>query len=522
MTAHPEGDPRTPHLVDARAAVTTRPQAPLFASLFARLAVLLFLLFGAFAVVQALAGLWIAAMQRHELDQRLNRELAEHLVAETTILDRGEIQSSNLEHIFHMLMVINPRIEVYLLDPRGKILAYSAPEGHVRRDRVALEPITELLAESERMPIFGDDPRDPSGRKVFSVATIGDPDSPEGFLYVVLSGEGYDSVADRLRASYFLRLGVWTAPASAAIALLCGLLVVRLLTRRLAQLDLKMQAFATETLKDGSGDGVWDDSSSAAAARWGGDEVARLELSFRRMADRIRSQMEELRSVDRLRRELVANVSHDLRTPLAALQGYLETLTLKHETLAGEERREYVEIALRHAERLGRLVADLFDLATLEAGQAEVRMEPFNAAELAQDVVQKYRLSAEEAGIALDAVLPQNLAFVRGDIGLVERAVENLLQNAIRHTPEGGTITVRLASSDSGIEMRVEDTGCGIAPECLPRIFDRFYRASNDPGEGAGLGLAITRRIVELHGSQITVDSRPEVGTTFCFTLPWA
>jgi signal transduction histidine kinase len=119
------------------------------------------------------------------------------------------------------------------------------------------------------------------------------------------------------------------------------------------------------------------------------------------------------------------------------------------------------------------LVTDLFELATLEAGKSPLHLEPFSVGELAQDVVQKYRLAAEDADVDLVAVLPRDLPFVRGDIALVERALENLLQNALHHTPAGGTVSVLLERRDVGVQIRVEDTGCGIVPERLARILDR-------------------------------------------------
>lgn len=473
-------------------------------------------------------------LHQEELDQRLNRELAKNLVADSRLLRRGTLQEEDLEHLFHNLMVINPRIEVYLLDTEGRILTYSAPAGRVRGERVSLEPIREFLARGDPFPLRGDDPRHPERPRVFSVAPIpagAAGEEVEGYLYVVLGGEAYESVARMLESSYILRLSVWMGLAAVLVVGVTGVWIFRLLTRRLRRLDRRMRGLATLGTPPGeeaSTDAPVTDARTPDPgpdrAPASGDEIDRLEATFERMAERISRQMEELRRHDRLRRELIANVSHDLRTPLAGLQGYLETLLLKGETLPTEEARGYLETALAQSEHLGGLVAQLFELASLEAGAIELHRETFSLGELAQDVVQKFRLPADRAGIHLEAELPADLALVEGDVRLIERVLDNLIDNGLRYTPRGGRVTVGLrADDDGGVEVRVEDTGPGIPEDELTRIFDRFYRGAEERRKhnaGIGLGLAIAHRAVELHGSDLRVDSAEGHGTRFLFRLP--
>jgi len=266
-----------------------------------------------------------------------------------------------------------------------------------------------------------------------------------------------------------------------------------------------------------------DDTQPMEAQR--GDEIDRLGATFQAMTRRIHQQVQTLQHTDRLRRELVAHVSHDLRTPLAALHGYLETLCLKDTQLTPQDRRHYLDIAVRHSTRLGKLVAELFELAKLEAHETQVHAEAFSLAELVQDVVQKFQLMAHQKQQLLQAQLTDDLPFVWADIALIERVLDNLLQNALQYTAPGGTITVALALQGPSIAVQVTDTGYGIPPEDLPYIFERFYRATQghqDTAGGVGLGLAIAKRILELHGSTIAVDSTVHGGTTFTFPLPMA
>ena len=226
-----------------------------------------------------------------------------------------------------------------------------------------------------------------------------------------------------------------------------------------------------------------------------------------------------------LRRELVANVSHDLRTPLTALKGYLEELLKEDRTLTPDKRRAYLEIAARQSDRLSTLISELFELAKLDFKGYQINLEPVHLGELAQDVLQKFQLSAEKRGIALQVVLDPDVGLVRGDIGLIERALQNLLDNALKHTRPGGRISLTVLSRDGQVMVRVSDTGSGIAPQDLPHIFERFYQADAPKAigsHGAGLGLAIVKRILDLHHSKINVESAIMVGTTFSFALPAA
>ena len=484
-------------------------------TLYAKLAMALVVLIAAMALVYALVSISATRHYLDEVHQKVNRNLASNLVADRDLVAEGRLNEPALKAMFHDYMKINPSIEIYLLDLDGRILSYSAEPGEVKRKSVSLDPIRAFLGDTASFPLLGDDPRSHERRKVFSVTPVPSEESPQGYLYVVLRGESYDFVNAFAEGSYFLHLSAWAVAATLAFGLLAGLIVFWLLTRRLQRLTSVMDTFR---LSDFSESVRYQQKPALEAP----DEVDRLGVTFDQMAGRIVEQIQELKQQDAMRRDLVAQVSHDLRTPLAALHGYLETLKLKEHSLTPEERAGYFDIVLHQSEHLTRLVEELFELAKLEAREASPDCEPFSLPELVQDVVQKFKLKADAHRVSLAMELDPDLPLVSGDIALVERVLDNLIDNALTHTPAGGSVRVPVRRDAQQVILCVADTGKGIPPDEIPRVFDPFYQTKDQKsGNGhAGLGLAIARRIVELHGSVLDVRSRPGEGTTFTFGLP--
>jgi signal transduction histidine kinase len=483
-------------------------------TLYARLALILIALLLAIGLLYALFSLSATRHYLEEVNQHLNRDLAHNLVMDRNLVEQDRINEAALKETFHHYMVINPSIEIYLLDIDGRILSYSADPEKVKRRSVSLQPIRDFLSGGG-YPLLGDDPRSHDRQKAFSVTPIPSAEAPQGYLYVVLQGEEFDAINNAVHESRFLRLSAWALAISLVLGLLLGLWVFYRLTRRLHRLTANMEGFRASSFTQHT---RYQSERNGKAA----DEIDQLGQSFDAMAQRIIEQFESLKQEDILRRELVAHVSHDLRTPLTTLHGYLETLQLKDETLTSSERNDYIATALRHSDRLTQLVAELFELARLDATREAPQREPFAITELVHDVAQKFRLRTEQAGVTLQIDIDNETPFVEADISLIERALENLIDNAIDHTPSGGTLTLSVQKRSGEAEVSVRDSGSGIPAAELPRIFDRFYQVNNRHRGGghAGLGLAIVKRIMELHHSNITVESEPGDGTAFTFMLP--
>lgn len=495
---------------------------PLIDTLYGKLIAVL-LGFGAIMIAMTLLVMRMSQeAYQMEMNQRMFRPLAQQLASSDVVHARpgseAGINARRLQTVREQLLPMNTAIEVYLLNSEGKVLSSSTPPETVKLDYVGLPPLQACMETPENLPILGDDPREPAKPAIFSVASL----ENDGYVYVTLKNRGeQDSFAQQLMKTYKVREGMWLATGGLAAALLASLLMLSFITRPLRRLSKAM-----EELRRGDFNAPPAPVAELAPTR---DEIGRLGQTFDQMAERIHTQVHHLKEVDGTRRELVANISHDLRTPLASLQGYLETLLLKEQSLSAEEKRSYLEIAARQTVRLGNLVTKLFELTKLDNSAATLSPEPFMLSELAQDVVQKFSLPAVNKDVRMTVTSTDALPPVLADIGLMERVFENLLENALRHTAAGGWIEIRLFGSrrEGRDEVQVElvDTGCGIPHEELPKIFDRFYRVEKsrtDAAESAGLGLAIVKRVLELHGSSIAVVSNVGAGTTFSFRLPAA
>jgi signal transduction histidine kinase len=442
-------------------------------------------------------------------DQTMNWNLAKNIAADFKDAVEDSIDYGEIEHMMHYMMVINPGIEIYLLDESGKVMAFFAePHKKMQIERVNLEVVKSFIAGGEQLPIYGDDPRSEGRKKIFSAApiTFGNID---GFIYVIIGSEQFDTAVGSIWQGYITENLSQGLLISIAVTGLIGLILFGFLTRRLRLMESAVQNFEQ---------GKFDERIDVKR----NDELGHLANSFNKMADTIVANMEELKKTDYIRRELIANVSHDLRNPIASIKGYLETIQLKDDTLSGEERTKYIDSTLQICVTLENLIEQLFQLSKLDSQQIKPQLEPFSIADLLQDVVMKFKPIAEKKSIKLDPKFPQQLPHTFADIGLIERAISNLIDNAIQYTPENGEVKIEIAKEDGKIKIVVSDTGYGISEEELPLIFNRFYRVEKSRARstgGTGLGLAIAKKIIDVHNSTISVTSKIDAGTTFSFLL---
>ncbi|MEO8224039.1 MAG: ATP-binding protein [Gammaproteobacteria bacterium] len=492
----------------------------MFQTLYGRLLVVILAFGMAMTAIFAVILLGYHEAYHVEADQTVNRNLARQYADARLLLTDQPLTVDTFHLGLKKVAELNPDVDLYLLDADGRLVAGSVPMEQWARKRVNLQPVQAFLSESTPLPILGDDPRYPQQQDIFSVAPVKIQDCPARYLYVILHGKGEKGAVSQLRRTYAINESVGLLISGGLLAVLSTLLAVHSITRRLSALKADMERFGASTYPAGP---VPD---SPVATRGSGDEITRLTHLFDDLSAKVRTQMEALRDTDEMRRTLVANLSHDLRTPLTSLQAHLDTLAAKDGELTTTERRDYLANAGRQSRRLTRLVAQLLDLAKLDGGQIAPYREPFQSAELLQDIAQKFTLTAAARDIHIRTDCAGALPLVVGDVGLIERVLDNLIDNAIQHSPPGGVVTLRATRpGPEAIRFEVEDSGPGISGEEQLRIFDRFYRGdqSRSAGTGSsGLGLAIVKGLLELHRTTINVDSTAGSNTRFSFELPIA
>ena len=260
------------------------------------------------------------------------------------------------------------------------------------------------------------------------------------------------------------------------------------------------------------------------AVEGGGDEVSALAHAFNRMADDLGARAAALAASDRARRQLLADVSHELMTPLAAVRGYTETLAMPELSLDAPTRSRYLGIIGDETQKLESLIGDLLDLARLEGGGGTLTMEDVPVKELFGRIADRHGPAMRERHITLDVNVQPSELTVRADGRRLEQALQNLAANALRHTPDGGRLSLAAEATPDGTRISVLDTGPGILPEHLPHIFERFYKAdaarSATKMSGSGLGLSIVQAIVERHGGTVSASNVPDGGAMFEIRIP--
>jgi len=294
-----------------------------------------------------------------------------------------------------------------------------------------------------------------------------------------------------------------------AIAIALGFFLTAALTDRIQQVDYAAKSIAAGNLE-------------TRVPVEGNDEISDLARSFNLMAEQLQAAERKKQEIETLRRDLIAWVSHDLQTPLTSIRAVLEALA---DNMVEDPQtvHRYLRTAQKDVAALSLLIDDLFELAQLDAGGLTLERANASISDLVSDTIESFSELAFRKGVTLSGDVEQSVDPVWMDTQRIGRVLNNLISNALRYTPAGGTVNVQVTRGEMGVVVGICDTGEGIKEEDLPYIFERFYRGEksrNRATGGAGLGLAISRGIVEAHGGRITVRNNPNGGTCFTFNIP--
>ena len=404
---------------------------------------------------------------------------------------------------------MNPKANSALTTKQPSVNAgITSQNKKVRLKTIDLVPVKEAISNQGLSFIQGDDPRNPGEKVIFSAAPVFDNSELSGYVYIVLQSEEYERATNAVFGSYVIRIGTMGFVITLITTFFFGLLIIYFLTKSLRKIQLGVQEFENGNLH-------------ARIEVKSQDEMGRLAMSINSMSDTILNNIEELKQIDGLRRELIANVSHDLRSPMAVIHGYVETYMMKKDALSEEEHEQYLHAILHNTERLNKLVNDLFELSKLEAKQVALHKEPLMINELLEEICSQFSMLAKKNQIELIAEIPRKMNPIIADAHLIGRAIQNLLDNALKYTQPNGSVKLTTAMLGEKLEIVLTNTGAGILAEDIPHVFDRYYKANNTASsQSTGLGLAITKKIIDLHFGEILVMSIPGQQTRFSVLLP--
>ena len=504
---------------------TNTPQMSFATRLTLTLAALLL----GYAGLVALLSRQVAQEHEQEALQRLSHGLAAHIIGHWPEITTAHPDPADLaarQALLQMLMVVNPGIQVYLLDASGKVDAYIGEPGMVQQHQVALQPVRDFLAGAA-LPLRGTDPMGGRTPRIFSAAMfppVPGQLAPPGYLYVVLDGGDRAAVAGQVSLQRVWRGAALAAGLGLLATLALGGLTFQRLTRPLLRLASQMQSYKLHG-------GAAAPDGAPAAAHIQGDEITAIAGAFEGMTQRIEQQARREQQQGNAHREMMASVAHDLRTPLTALHGHLEALSAPPDVAEADaaaatcHQQRVLNAALAQSNKVRRLSQQLFELAALQSDHQVLHRERFNLDELVTDTVQKFELGRQLPPVTLGGTPPGPLA-LDGDLQLIERALTNLIDNAMRHAPGPQPVRVSLRREGDQAQILVEDAGPGLPAELLDRL-DAQSSLRDPPikrssGGIGGLGLAIAQRVALLHGGSLLPLPAPQGGTRLCLALPLA
>jgi len=455
---------------------------------------------------------------RNQIQQSLHSELALHMAHINPLLSQGATSDKALKEAFHDFMLLGPSFEIYTLDITGKVIAYDANEDKIKRTRIATAPIEQFISGAE-LPILGMDPRSTNTNKIFSVAPLIDGSGTQtGYLYVIIGGENFDmwqSLVNRHQAPL-----AWGAIIVGAFlfSLILFVLLLKYFTAPFSRLERDLSGVEIKSLNK---------NLSLPNDYRGSIEIEQLSHHIDRLLAKVSQQFQAINQQQQARQDFMQHLSHDLKTPLTSLQGYIDTWLL---TPPNERSGELIEIAAKSGKQLQQLLGQMLELSALENRQIIPAFKTTDLNGLLDEISQTFTPRAQVQNIQLNFGVNDG-ASVYTDPHLLMRVLSNLVDNAIRYTPKGGEISITPASppqskafqETDSLWLCVADNGAGIHQHELQALLEmrnkpKFKRDEVLPQ--LGVGLAIVRQLLSLLDCRIDIMSTPGEGSQFYIALP--
>jgi signal transduction histidine kinase len=478
-------------------------------SIFRRISILVFVLITGLCIL-FISITYLSTTNFHLAStQLLNKDVAGHIAQFTSPFGQDSINTKKADSVFYNAMVLSPSAEVYFLDTSGKVIAYHAPKSALKRWTLPLANIKKLIASKGQEFIKGPDPKDPLEDKIFSAVEVKGKKRNLGYIYVILGSN--KNVTNLLFSSYVSNFLVKVLCLIIVSSIVAAFIYLKRIERSFNDMMLVLNRFQNGDLQ-------------ARFKIKEKNELSDITQVFNNLADLLVFNIDRLKKSEKERKDFIANISHDLRTPLAIARGYIETLVIKKDTeeLSLSEHENYVQIALNKIKQVDEMVSQLFELSRIESVEFKAAKEPFVLSEIVQETVKTFQLAAAQKSIDLKCTRCQYHVWINADVSMMERVVQNLIDNAVNNTPENGIIQISVIVENNQLVLKIQNTG-----DPLPDNLLEWINNSKDEStlsakwsSRSGVGLLIVKKILQLHESSLKAYTDNTDGNTFTFGMP--
>lgn len=476
---------------------------------FSRIGILIFTLITALGLI-FMGITYISTTQFYQAStQLLNKDVAAHIAKFSSPFEPAQFNREKADSVFYNAMVISPSIEVYFLDTAGTVIYYHAADSAIRLRKLPLRNIRRHIAQGGKDYIKGLDPRDPGNPKIFSAAEILLHNRQIGYIYVILGSNEYRSVSEMFLQSHVGSLVLRIIALIIILSVIISILYTSRLQKRFNRVISVLQQYQQGNLE-------------MRFRTDQPDEFAPVSQAFNQMADLLQVNFDKLKNAEKERKGFIANISHDLRTPLSVARGFAETLLVKgnDDKTDKAEQALYTKQVLTKIAQIENMVSQLFELSKMESPQFQPAKEPFVFSEVLQEIVNASAPAARKKGLQLDCLGCENPSWIFADIRMIERVVQNLLDNAIKYTPQNGLIQIELIRSGQTLLVQCKNWGEPLDKKLADWINETTSTAENAVRPvGSGLGLTIVKKILNLHGFRFRVETGDTPGNCFIIEI---
>ena len=477
--------------------------------IFRRIGLLVFSLITVLSVLFIIITYLSATYFFNASTELLNKDVAAHIAKFTSPFEDTNINKRKADSVFYNAMVVSPSIEVYFLDTAGKVIYFESPDSAIKLWQIPLQNINKLIASKGEIYTTAPDPKDPEHDKIFSAAEVIHNQKKLGYIYVILGSKAYNNMSELLFKSHAARLALQAFAIIIVVSVFISLYYIKRLQRRYNAVISVLDEY-----KRGNFNARFPENKK--------DEFTPVTTSFNAMADLLSENINRLKKGEQERKNFIANISHDLRTPLSIASGYAETLANENDKINITKQKQYMQLVVSKLKQVEDMVMQLFELSKLDSVDFKPAGEPFIFSEIVEEITNSFSMAASGKHIRLSCVGCQEVVWTNGDIKMMERVLQNLISNAIKNTPEQGAITIRLQQQNEKLTTLLDNEGEPLSTALLHWINsdDAANLLQTRPLHKTGLGLVIVKRILALHDAKLTASINEKGGNRFQFSLP--